>query len=119
MAMLDAVREVRIGDRIRGRRAKKELSQAALANLVGCSDVSILYWERGDIKTIASDKLVRLADALDIGVAELLGDEKSVRRTREKFLEELIGEAESAAAEGAVPAEVVEWLSRWAEGVGR
>lgn len=63
-----------LGERIATQRQVKGLNKAALARLVGVSDVAIGYWESGEIRQIGHEHLLKLAKALDTSVSELLDD---------------------------------------------
>lgn len=63
-----------LGPRIKRLRQQANLNKAALARLVGVSDVTISYWESGAIKQIGHERLVALADALGCQLSELLDD---------------------------------------------
>ncbi|GHC33381.1 helix-turn-helix domain-containing protein [Aidingimonas halophila] len=63
-----------LGTRIKRLRESAKLNKAALARRVGVSDVTIGYWESGEIKQIGHTRLVALAEALDCGLEELLID---------------------------------------------
>ncbi|WP_148254417.1 helix-turn-helix domain-containing protein [Aidingimonas lacisalsi] len=61
-----------LGARIKRLREHAKLNKAALARQVGVSDVTIGYWESGEIKQIGHTRLVALAEALGCGLDELL-----------------------------------------------
>lgn len=62
-----------IGRRVRDARDKKGISQEKLAELVDLSLSSISRLETG--RTMVSvEKLLRIADALNVGIDELLAD---------------------------------------------
>lgn len=61
---------MRIGERVRGLRAQRELTQAGLAHLVGVSKETIHRIERGQSPRL--ETLYGLARAFDLPVAELL-----------------------------------------------
>ncbi|MFC3282368.1 helix-turn-helix domain-containing protein [Litchfieldella rifensis] len=63
-----------LGPRIKRLRQQAGLNKAALARLVGVSDVTISYWESGAIKQIGHERLVALACALGCPLSELLDD---------------------------------------------
>jgi transcriptional regulator with XRE-family HTH domain len=92
-----------IGKRIRERRTELKLGTRRLAALVGVSHDSIARWERGEAKTIDSDKLERVAEALDMAFGYLLyGDETRVLTSRdEKRLEAGMQRNEAFAISGA------------------
>lgn len=66
--------EITVGDRLKHLRLEAGLTKYALAKKVGISDVSVGYWERGISKTINHLLLMRLAEALNVTVSELVGD---------------------------------------------
>lgn len=61
----------------------KELREAAgmtkadLSRAVEVTDVTVGYWESGEIKQIGSEKLLKLADVFGISVSELLDDPRA------------------------------------------
>lgn len=57
---------------IQGLRLERGLTQAQLAGAVGASVRSLQQWEAGDQEPRAS-QLAALADALGVGVGELVG----------------------------------------------
>lgn len=63
-----------LGPRIKRLRQQANLTKAALARLVGVSDVTISYWESGAIKQIGHERLVALASSLGCPLSELLDD---------------------------------------------
>ncbi|WP_224750210.1 helix-turn-helix domain-containing protein [Halomonas sp. ML-15] len=63
-----------LGPRIKQLRLKAGLNKAALARLVGVSDVTISYWESGAIKQIGHERLVALANAFGCPLDELLSE---------------------------------------------
>ena len=62
-----------IGKRIKEARRKKRLSQAQLCEIVDLSDGYISYIETAS-KCVSLDVLVRIANALDVTVDELLAE---------------------------------------------
>lgn len=64
-----------LGPRIKRLRQQANLNKAALARLVGVSDVTISYWESGAIKQIGHERLVALSEALKCPLSELLADQ--------------------------------------------
>ncbi|MEM1158452.1 MAG: helix-turn-helix transcriptional regulator [Verrucomicrobiota bacterium] len=61
-----------LGERLTAAREEKELTQAQLAEMIGVTQRVISHWERYGV-AIKSDKLVSLADALDVTTDYLLG----------------------------------------------
>jgi transcriptional regulator with XRE-family HTH domain len=62
-----------LGDTVRARRAKAELSQEALAEKAGLSTVFISRVERG-VESPSMDSLVKIAGALKVRVRDLVAD---------------------------------------------
>jgi transcriptional regulator with XRE-family HTH domain len=62
-----------LGDTVRARRAKAELSQEALAEKADLSTVFISRVERG-IESPSMDSLVKIARALGVRVRDLVAD---------------------------------------------
>ena len=69
-----------IGTRLTAFREAAGMNKQQLARRAGVSDVSIGYWESGTIKQIGHERLMALADALDITVSELVGDPRLTQR---------------------------------------
>lgn len=63
-----------LGPRIKQLRLEAGLNKAALARLVGVSDVTISYWESGAIRQIGHERLVALANAFGCPLEELLSE---------------------------------------------
>ncbi|SDL00034.1 Helix-turn-helix [Franzmannia pantelleriensis] len=63
-----------LGPRIKQLRLEAGLNKAALARLVGVSDVTISYWESGAIRQIGHERLVALAGAFGCPLGELLSE---------------------------------------------
>ncbi|MGO2241110.1 MAG: helix-turn-helix domain-containing protein [Halomonas sp.] len=76
--------ETDIGKRIQYYREKTGLNKAALAKEIGVSDVSVGYWESGQIKQIGHDRLAKLSIALNVSIEELLG----LSGVRDNYLED-------------------------------
>lgn len=62
----------KLGNLIRKHRLETGLNKAELARLIGVSDVSVTYWERGQIKQIGHERLGKLAQVLGIDTYALL-----------------------------------------------
>lgn len=58
---------------IRQRRKELDLTLAELAKRVGVTEPTVQRWESGKIKNLRHDKIVRLANALQMYPAELMG----------------------------------------------
>lgn len=50
------------------------MNKAQLGKLIGVSDVTVFYWEKGTIKNIGSNHLLSLGEAFGVSVSELLDD---------------------------------------------
>lgn len=66
-----------VGERIRKSRLEKNLSQFELGKMIGVTKVSISGYERIN-RTPKIDKLIKLADALDVSIDYLLGRDINV-----------------------------------------
>jgi len=62
-----------IGDRIKARRIQLEMTQDDLARKTGVKASTVLRWETGETKTIKTDRMEVLADALQVSVSYLMG----------------------------------------------
>lgn len=69
------VASLKLGERIRYYRIQKGLNKASLGRIVGVSDVSVSYWESGQISEVGHRKLCRLCQALGVSLDTLLADE--------------------------------------------
>ena len=63
-------------ERLKELRQERNLSQTALAQIIGVSQKAIDYWERG-INEPKATYIIRLADYFDISSDYLLGRENS------------------------------------------
>lgn len=70
------------GRLIKSKRIAKGLTMKEVANFVGVSEASVSKWESGKIDNIRSDKLMKLAEILDIPVIDLVLDAEE-REARE------------------------------------
>lgn len=110
-----------LGEQIRWRRERLGLTKTELSRLVGCSDVAVHYWERGDIKEIGHWKLLALAQALECSVSELLEDpalERPTQKARADVAEQLgVFLGSERDGQGMVSVRAVEaWLDAWRRG---
>ena len=60
-----------LGEQLRGRREELGLTQRQLAKLAGMTDGTIVRIEQGFIAAPAPDKLSRIAEALDLSLADV------------------------------------------------
>lgn len=70
--MLDSM-----GERIKARRIELELTLDELGGMVGSTASTVRKWETGYIKNMRSDKIKRVAEALQVTPAYLMGWEES------------------------------------------
>ena len=66
-----------VGQRIRDRRIALELTLDELGKKVGVGASTVRKWETGFIKDMRSDKIQKVADALDVTPAYLMGWDES------------------------------------------
>lgn len=66
-----------MGQRIRDRRIALELTLDELGKMVGVGASTVRKWETGFIKDMRSDKIQKVADALDVTPAYLMGWDES------------------------------------------
>ena len=66
-----------MGERIKARRIELELTLEELGNMVGAGASTVRKWETGYIKNMRSDKIRRVADALGVTPAYLMGWDES------------------------------------------
>ena len=61
-----------IGDKIKEIRESKDITQYRLAQLTGINRSTIKRYEEGDIKKISLDNLIKICNALEIDIKEIL-----------------------------------------------
>uniref|UniRef100_A0AAU8AZS3 HTH XrE protein n=1 Tax=Dulem virus 37 TaxID=3145755 RepID=A0AAU8AZS3_9CAUD len=66
-----------MGQRIKARRIELELTLDELGKKVGVGASTVRKWETGYIKDMRSDKIQKVADALDVSPAYLMGWDES------------------------------------------
>ena len=64
-----------IGEKIKAARQKARISQKELADRLGITNAGISQWET-DKRTPKIDSMIKIADAIGVNLAELLGAEK-------------------------------------------
>lgn len=74
--------EMSIGANIRSRREEMKLTQEQLAEALGVSFQAVSSWERDEYKP-DTEKLIRLAELLDVSVSALVEEKRKVFKTRE------------------------------------
>lgn len=62
-----------IKDKLKGRRQELGLTLKDIAEKVGVSEGTVSRWESGDIANMRRDKIVKLADALQISPSVIMG----------------------------------------------
>lgn len=71
-----------IKDLLKARRLEKDLTLDEVAHMVGVSAPTISRWESGDIANMRRDKIVKLAQALDMSPAVIMGwEDKESKNT--------------------------------------
>ena len=73
----------RIGKIIKEARENAALSQGKLAELLGVQNPVIYKYEKGKIKVIPFEKRVKLADILDVPLADLLYSDEGIKALKE------------------------------------
>lgn len=84
-----------IGQRIRSLRKRRGLSQEQLAEKIWISVTHMSHIETGSTK-LSLPVLVDIANALEVGADELLGDD--IHRSTEQFSDEIVGLLRSCSA---------------------
>lgn len=72
-----------IKDLLKARRLEKDLTLDEVAHMVGVSAPTISRWESGDIANMRRDKIVKLAQALDMSPAVIMGWENKEAKNTE------------------------------------
>lgn len=67
-----------VKDILKNRRLEKQLTLDDVGHLVGVSAATISRWESGDIANMKRDKIVKLAKALDISPAIIMGWDETI-----------------------------------------
>lgn len=80
-----------IHQRIKTLREQRGWSKADLGRRAGVSDVSVMYWESGQIKSIRHDHLLGIACAFGVTVSELVGD-PGLQADRDRHAAEVLRE---------------------------
>ena len=75
----------RIGKIIKEARENAALSQGKLAELLGVQNPVIYKYEKGKIKVIPFEKRVKLADILDVPLADLLYSDERINALKEEL----------------------------------
>lgn len=71
-----------VKDILKRRRIEKQLTLDDVGRLVGVSAATISRWESGDIANMKRDKIVKLAKALDISPAIIMGWDEDISSTK-------------------------------------
>ena len=72
-----------IKDILKAKRIQKEMTMKELADKVGVSEGTISRWESGDIANMKRDKIVSLADALEISPLTIMGIDAAAQRKKD------------------------------------
>jgi transcriptional regulator with XRE-family HTH domain len=96
--VLSTLSGMEIGEKIRLARHTKGLSLEALGKLVGVSRSAVHQWENGLVTNITVTNRIRLSEALEMPIAELLppeatAGEVTIRDKRHLLLHELFDSA--------------------------
>lgn len=80
-----------IKDLLKARRLEKNLTLDEVAHMVGVSAPTISRWESGDIANMRRDKIVKLAQALDMSPAVIMGwDNEKSEKTENNTVDYMI-----------------------------
>ena len=71
-----------IGTNIKSLREERRYTQEQVAEAVGVSFQAVSSWERDEYKP-DTDKLIRLADLLDVSVSAIVEEKRKVFKTKE------------------------------------
>lgn len=72
-----------IGQKLRNRRLELNLTMLQVAKKTGVSEATVSRWESGDIANMKRDKIVALANALQVSPAFIMGwEEESNNKTK-------------------------------------
>lgn len=67
-----------IKEKLKNRRKELNMTMLDVANKVGVSEATVSRWESGDIANMRRDKIVSLANALQVTPSFIMGDDNSV-----------------------------------------
>lgn len=76
-----------MGERIRALRKKKKMTQEELGNLIGVKKAAIQKYEKGIVRNIKRDSLIKIADCFDTSVEYLLGIETPENAYKAEFFD--------------------------------
>ena len=62
-----------LGEKIKELRLAKDMTLEEVGKIVGVSKSTVRKWETGDIKNMRRDKIAKVAEALDVSPAYLMG----------------------------------------------
>lgn len=79
-----------VKDVLRIKRLESGMTMKELADKVGVSEGTISRWESGDIANMRRDKIVSLADALEISPLVIMGMDEPKRKPRNLKDDELL-----------------------------
>ncbi len=85
-----------IKDLLKARRLEKDLTLDEVAHMVGVSAPTISRWESGDIANMRRDKIVKLAQALDMSPAVIMGwENKDAKNTENDTVDHMFSSLNS------------------------
>ena len=73
---------MQIGEKMREQRIRKGMTLQQVGDLVGVGKSTVRKWETGMIRNMGRDKILALAEVLDLRPSELLGEEPGEEETR-------------------------------------
>lgn len=82
---LKEVNVLEIKDIIKNRRIEIGLTMLDVSKKVGVSEATISRWESGDIANMKRDKIVLLAEALELSPAVIMGWEEPPQKSQAPF----------------------------------
>lgn len=85
MTSVQGEEQKRIGEYIRQRRKAIKLTQTQLGELLAVGTQAVSDYEKGKIKVIPFEKRVKLADILDVPLADLLYSDERINALKEEL----------------------------------
>lgn len=91
---------------LRKRRLELNLTMAEVAKRVGVSEATISRWESGDIENMRRDKIVLLAEALQVTPGYIMGFEDKPEHAQDSLANVYFSLARNAQEEGLDPEDI-------------
>ncbi len=91
---------------LRKRRLELNLTMAEVAKRVGVSEATISRWESGDIENMRRDKIVLLAEALQVTPGYIMGFEDTPEPAQDSLANDYFSLARNAQEEGLDPEDI-------------